>query len=444
MARKLSRIYLYFRKKKIQINKFKINIKNVVFIQGTHQQKHPQHLHQSQAPKQHYHHHGGGGGSADSISSNDSNSINSSNRNFSFWKSSPEEETAWCTRQRLRSAWKYAQWPLALLLASIISIALVYFLATQSMNLSADVSDETPPTSLATISDNRISDTFNDFNDVQPKLAAAPTLVKNGKGYSGWSQQHSHDGDDAEDLHRRLTYKTLQFEQNKQLQKQSFTSSLDGFSADVFATNEFVSRTTTDTSAPYTESMNFRSTRPLTSQAKSSTEDYKNDDAVAIVAEEGETPSNPFSRYEEFSLEEEVRSVEQRKFEGEKATEKPKSPKLTIADIGRTIKSTLMFPSEETLKFFGFTSGHQNNFGVPIEEDERMLRLLNEQLRLAAEKEPNNSDGSVNVRSTTDSNVHQTRVSPTLPFVQRGAADRTSSTTQRTVDDDSEGKPQQS
>lgn len=29
---------------------------------------------------------------------------------------------------------------------------------------------------------------------------------------------------------------------------------------------------------------------------------------------------------------------------------------------------------------FGFTSGHQNSFGVPIEEDERLLRMLNEQL----------------------------------------------------------------
>lgn len=32
------------------------------------------------------------------------------------------------------------------------------------------------------------------------------------------------------------------------------------------------------------------------------------------------------------------------------------------------------------LRSFGFTSGHQNSFGVPIEEDERLLRMLNEQL----------------------------------------------------------------
>lgn len=32
------------------------------------------------------------------------------------------------------------------------------------------------------------------------------------------------------------------------------------------------------------------------------------------------------------------------------------------------------------LRSFRFTSGHQNSFGVPIEEDERLLRMLNDQL----------------------------------------------------------------
>lgn len=39
-----------------------------------------------------------------------------------------------------------------------------------------------------------------------------------------------------------------------------------------------------------------------------------------------------------------------------------------------------IIPTQETLRTFGFTSGHQNNFGIPIEEDERILRMLNDQL----------------------------------------------------------------
>ena len=31
-----------------------------------------------------------------------------------------------------------------------------------------------------------------------------------------------------------------------------------------------------------------------------------------------------------------------------------------------------------TIQSFSFTSGHQNNFGVPVEEDERILKLLSE------------------------------------------------------------------
>lgn len=37
--------------------------------------------------------------------------------------------------------------------------------------------------------------------------------------------------------------------------------------------------------------------------------------------------------------------------------------------------------SDSTVKTVGFTSGHQNNFGIPIEEDERVLKMLDEYQR---------------------------------------------------------------
>lgn len=74
------------------------------------------------------------------------------------------------------------------------------------------------------------------------------------------------------------------------------------------------------------------------------------------------------------------------------------------------VDSTLMFPTRETFEIFGFTSGHQNSFGVPIEEDERMLRVLNEQLLQQSQTQQS---------STTDSTMTtllgRTHVSPTLP-----------------------------
>lgn len=78
-------------------------------------------------------------------------------------------------------------------------------------------------------------------------------------------------------------------------------------------------------------------------------------------------------------------------------------------------ESRIMFPTKETLEFFGFTSGHQNNFGVPIEEDERILRMLNEQL-IRREKDRNGSDI---LTTTTDGYAYRTRVSPTLPVINK-------------------------
>lgn len=83
-------------------------------------------------------------------------------------------------------------------------------------------------------------------------------------------------------------------------------------------------------------------------------------------------------------------------------------------------RSKLLFPSKETLENFGFTSGHQNNFGVPIEEDERVLRMLNEQM-ISNQRKLNQSEPFL-LGSTTDSNVYQTKVSPTLPNLKRNYA----------------------
>lgn len=83
-------------------------------------------------------------------------------------------------------------------------------------------------------------------------------------------------------------------------------------------------------------------------------------------------------------------------------------------------RSKLLFPSKETFENFGFTSGHQNSFGVPIEEDERVLRMLNHELASQNVKPKlNQSNDLFLISITTDSNVHQTKVSPTLPNIKK-------------------------
>lgn len=87
-------------------------------------------------------------------------------------------------------------------------------------------------------------------------------------------------------------------------------------------------------------------------------------------------------------------------------------------------RSKLLFPSKETLENFGFTSGHQNSFGVPIEEDERVLRILNYEMinsQPREQKQKQNADFTL-LSITTDANILHTKVSPTLPNIKKNFA----------------------
>lgn len=63
-------------------------------------------------------------------------------------------------------------------------------------------------------------------------------------------------------------------------------------------------------------------------------------------------------------------------------------------------------------KQFGFTSGHQNNFGVPIEEDARILKRLNDELQRI-------HNGTTTPRVSTTTDEYRTKVSPTLPLIRK-------------------------
>lgn len=107
------------------------------------------------------------------------------------------------------------------------------------------------------------------------------------------------------------------------------------------------------------------------------------------------------------------------------AEQEPNAPKYTTLllntkdDQNDNIveNSKLLFPTKETFQIFGFTSGHQNSFGIPIEEDERILRILNEEVLINQRKL--NKTGDYRIGSTTDSSLFRTKVSPTLPIVHK-------------------------
>lgn len=61
--------------------------------------------------------------------------------------------------------------------------------------------------------------------------------------------------------------------------------------------------------------------------------------------------------------------------------------------------------SSTTQNYHHFTSGHQNNFGIPLEEEVRLTKLTKIKY----------GRGNINFYTTTDNNIFNPKVSPTLP-----------------------------
>lgn len=77
-----------------------------------------------------------------------------------------------------------------------------------------------------------------------------------------------------------------------------------------------------------------------------------------------------------------------------------------------TEKFDIETKTEDSLqKQHGFTSGHQNNFGIPIEDDERILKILNDELvRL--------HNGTTTPRmSTTTGDEYRTKASVEMDYL---------------------------
>lgn len=90
-----------------------------------------------------------------------------------------------------------------------------------------------------------------------------------------------------------------------------------------------------------------------------------------------------------------------------KTTERPYVTLLKDSELESTTVA-------DNQKQIGFTSGHQNNFGVPIEEDARILKKILEDELIRVR------NGTTTPRmSTTNGNEYRTKVSPTLPLITR-------------------------
>lgn len=305
---------------------------------------------------------------ASSPSSN-SNSLNSGHHQISYWKASSQSPITSATlppvvthRERVRHflmhLWHYALWPLALLIVCIMVAAIVYFLLAQNEIIDQQ---KLSPYSSSTQPDRNAINFSNNYNSINRRNRTNQPINR-----TQIPILPTFNGDTTENDEENYF--------NKKLPSTTTVRSISSRSPQILLS-----------SAPTTKSTFIATT-------------VKN---VKIYTNSGERRKlpQPAPKHTTLLLPTDNDDLEENAVE----------------------RSKLLFPSKETLENFGFTSGHQNNFGVPIEEDERVLRMLNEQM-LNSQRKLNQSDEYFVSSITTDSNVYQTKVSPTLPNLKKNFA----------------------
>lgn len=326
-----------------------------------------------------------------SAPSSNSNSITSTNH-LHFWKAgsqspitSPSCATPTTTRQSqqrvnhiLMVAWKFVKWPLALLLAATMIGALVYFLLLENELMTSNSSTK------------HTNEAYDDAGHNQHLSVGTSTTF----------------GDDDDD---------------DELQQQERTA-INFLNHYTGINRNAIQSSAASTVVPSLASNGINPSTPITTTARGVSTDFvtKFGTTAATTTTTTKSPSK-YSKTIVYTSSEETR---RRKL--------PKSPPHTtlilntkdISEENNVDRTKLLYPTKETLEIFGFTSGHQNNFGVPIEEDERVLRMLNEEM-MSSQRKANKSKNDVLIVSTTDLNVYQTKVSPTLPILQKGDATTT-------------------
>ncbi|XP_065082938.1 uncharacterized protein LOC135705249 isoform X2 [Ochlerotatus camptorhynchus] len=313
--------------------------------------------------------------------------LHASRQSYNFWKAGsqspltsassvnsffrPSSHSRCCLWSALNLIWRFIKWPLALLLICSVLGFVVYFLVVDRDIMSSSLLGEH---SIYDVEEN-LSIDFNDFTNAND-LDSGPVTTF-GRDHKDKGVGFSKDGSTPNskfsfglnnDLLAIFVKKT---EQNRNENLWTSTEH-ENLSEETPATVEKVSSSTTHAPIRKTSTISLKDY----TKARVNFDDDEFEDAI----------NEHTTRAIDAGIE---------------------------TNNGRQVGSK---GDDGSLRSFGFTSGHQNSFGVPIEEDERLLRMLNEQLmKLEKQREKNLTTTS----STTDSSLYRTKVSPTLPILSR-------------------------
>lgn len=337
------------------------------------------------------------------------NSINSNNHHINFWKvGSQSPITSYSTSSSTSSSrsqqyrhhlhsytktlWKFSKWPLALLVICGIVAMLIYFLFIETKLTESLSQNQLVLNSLSKQNENDEHLQTISFNIVET---------------SSILQHGGHDVDQTEKNWSLLPPPALQNVSQKIIQQQSQS---------IEHNNNNNSLTLTNIRDNITGRLSVFLQNPLIESNQ-----HKDDDRTSAGIYLENITNYPTNKYKDASI---TKPPKRENFSRNTQILEISTPKLfpmvvdddfdSDSDIVEDLDKKILFPTKETLEFFGFTSGHQNNFGVPIEEDERMLRMLNEQII----RNENKRNHSANYYpTTTDGSAYRTRVSPTLPIL---------------------------
>ncbi|XP_031621632.1 uncharacterized protein LOC116339738 [Contarinia nasturtii] len=336
-----------------------------------------------------------------STPSSNSNSINSDHHRIGYWKadsqtpiSSSGLPTADSHRHRstwqsVRQLWKFAIWPMALLLVCCMVAGVVYFLLA-GQNFSSNSSHGDYAKRHGHSYEPNAINFLNNYNSINRNNRPDETSRRNDPTLENIHNPSTH----ADYSTPRAPFTTVKVPTTI---RPLISSSPTSF---------FISTTTTDGISTKTPSVKILTPIVPTSGKPS----YENPITDTSTVKNVKIYTNSSPRRKQLQP-------------------APKHTTLLLPTADDDLeenaveRSKLLFPSKETFENFGFTSGHQNSFGVPIEEDERVLRMLNHQLASQnIETNSNQSNDFFLLSITTDANMHQTKVSPTLPNIKKNFA----------------------
>ncbi|XP_055532969.1 uncharacterized protein LOC129723047 isoform X2 [Wyeomyia smithii] len=316
------------------------------------------------------------------------NHLHANRHSFNYWKAGsqtpltsassinsffrPSSHSSCCLWKALKLIWRFIKWPLGLLLICSLLGLIVYFLVVDRDIMSSSLLGGD---SIYDVEEN-LSIDFNDFSHTNDLNSGAVTTF----------------GRDHKD-------KGTEFSKDGATPNSKFSFGLN---------NDLLAIIVKKTEQNRNEGQNFWT---------STEHENLSEEIPAQVVKVSSTTQAPVRKTSTISLKDYTKgrvSFDDDEFENEEAVKEQTTRALETGtnDNDRQVGSN----KDISYRSLGFTSGHQNSFGVPIEEDEQLLTMLNEQLiRLEKQREKNLTATS----ATTDSNLYRTKVSPTLPILSR-------------------------